>query len=38
MGSGFSRVRIGGISSPELGSAQRLMGFPVQRLVGFFFL
>ena len=31
----FSKVRIGGISSPELGEAQGLVGFPVQGLVGF---
>jgi hypothetical protein len=27
-------VRTGGISSPELGGAQGLVGFPVQGLVG----
>ena len=31
----ISRVRIGGISSPELGGAQGLVGFPAQGLVGF---
>ena len=31
----LSRVRIGGISSPELGGAQGLVRFPVQGLVGF---
>jgi hypothetical protein len=31
----ISRVRISGISSPELGGAQELVGFPVQELVGF---
>ena len=32
----FSKVRSGGISSPELGEAQGLVGFPVQGLVAFF--
>lgn len=30
-----SRVRIHGISSPDLGAAQGLVGFPIQRLVAF---
>ena len=33
----LSRIRIGGISSPELGGAQGLVDCPLQRLVGFFF-
>ena len=33
----ISRLRIGGISSPELGGAQGLVDCPLQRLVGFFF-
>jgi hypothetical protein len=32
----FSMVRICGISSPELGRAQELVGFSVQGLVGLF--
>jgi hypothetical protein len=31
----ISRVCIGGISSPELGGAQGLVGFPIQGLVAF---
>jgi len=35
LGAEFSRVRTGGISTPEFGRTQRLVGFPHQRLVEF---